>query len=91
MTEVLTRGSCRPTGGLDLPLPTDHRTRLPTNEVVALFADSSVSFRLSVAATFADLADRLDRLGERHMGVPMAVYLKIDTAQRPIPVLHTWI
>ena len=91
MTEALTCGTCQPTSGRDLPPPTDHRTRLPTNEVVALFANSSVSFRLSVAATFADLADRLDRLSGRHIGVPTAVYLKVDTAQRPIPVLHTGI
>lgn len=91
MTEALTCGTCQPTSGRDLLPPTDYRTRLPTNEVVALFAGSSVSFRLSVAATFADLADRLDCLGERHIGVPTAIYMKVDVDQRPIPVLHNGI
>jgi hypothetical protein len=59
------------------------RTRIPTNEVVALFADSSLSFRLSKGATFGDLADRLDRLGKRRKGTPAAVYLKVGIARRP--------
>jgi hypothetical protein len=88
MTEALTRGSCRPTSGWDLPTPTDHRTRLSTNQVVALFASSSVSFHLAVGATLEDLADCLDRHSERHIGLPTAVYLKVDVAEPPVSVLE---
>ncbi len=45
-----------------------YQTTMPLNEVTALFAASASSFRLSNRATFADLADRLDELGERHLG-----------------------
>jgi hypothetical protein len=45
--------------------------------VTALFAGSAISFALSPGATFADLADRLDNLGDRHPGTPKAVYLKL--------------
>nr|WP_294507905.1 hypothetical protein [uncultured Rhodopila sp.] len=47
------------------------------NEVTALFAGSAISFDLSPGATFAELADRLDNLGDRHPGTPKAVYLKL--------------
>jgi hypothetical protein len=36
------------------------------------FEDGALSFVLSKGATFEDLADRLDRLGERHYGKPVA-------------------
>jgi len=88
MTKMLTRGSCRPASGRDQPPPADRRTRLPTNQVVALFASSSVSFRLAVGATFEDLANRLDRHTERHIGIPTTVYLKIDVAEAPVSVLE---
>lgn len=52
------------------------RGRLATYQVMALFADNALSFGLSTGATFADLADRLEQLGERHMGMPTAIYLK---------------
>ena len=51
--------------------------KLPTNQVMALFADSVILFSLSKGATFADLADRLDHLAERHTGMPTAIYLKV--------------
>jgi hypothetical protein len=53
-----------------------HRAEVPTNQVMALFADSAFSFSLSNGATFADLADQLDLLGQRHIGSPTAIYLK---------------
>jgi len=53
------------------------RAGLPTNQVMALFADRSNSFSLSNGTTFADLADRLDHLGDWHIGVPTAIYLKV--------------
>jgi hypothetical protein len=54
-----------------------------TNRVVALFADSALSFNLSKTATFADLADRIDRLSEQHIGAPTAIYLKFSMAFEP--------
>ena len=71
-----------------------HRIGLPTNQAVALFSDSALTFNLSNGATFADLADRLDHLGERHVGTPTAIYLtlgsspRVGMAQRPIPALR---
>jgi hypothetical protein len=54
-----------------------NQTTMLLNELTALFAASASSFRLSNSATFADVADRLDELGERHVGAPRAVYLKL--------------
>ena len=68
-----------------------HRARMPTNQVTALFADSALSFRLANGATFADLADRLDHLGEQHIGMPKAIYLKFHMARRPISVTRAGI
>jgi hypothetical protein len=53
------------------------QTSIPLNEVTALFAGSTASFSLSNRATFADLADRLGDLAERHIGIPRAIYLKL--------------
>jgi hypothetical protein len=54
-----------------------HPPRMTNNHVTALFSDSAIWFSLSMGATFADLADRLEQLGERHTGVPVAIYLKV--------------
>ncbi len=59
------------------------------NQVMALFADSALSFDLPKEATFADLAERLDYLGGHHIGTPMAVYLKFSMAKQPITAGHT--
>jgi len=64
-----------------------HRAATPTNQVVALFADRALSFSLSNGATLADLADRLDDLGQRYIGIPTAIYLKFGMARQPISVL----
>jgi len=88
MTKALSCDTRQPTSGRVLPPPTDHRTRLPTNEVVALFASGSVSFRLAVGATLEDLTDRLDRYSERYIGIPTAVYLKVDVAEPLVSVLE---
>lgn len=56
----------------------------PTNQVMAVFADSAVSFALSGGATFADLAERLDQLGERHTGLPTAIYCRVSIARQPV-------
>ena len=73
------------------------RARMPTNQVMALFADRAVSFSLSTGATFADLAERLHHFGEWQIGGPTAIYLKVvrprtrflffnpDLAPRSIP------
>src|SRR5579875_2891833 len=59
------------------------RASVPTYQVMALFAGSVLSFRLPNGATFADLADRLDHLDEQHIGVPMAILVKLRTAGDP--------
>jgi hypothetical protein len=53
-----------------------HQAGTPTYRVMALFADAVLSFGLAKGATFADLADRVDQLGKRHIGMPRAIYLK---------------
>lgn len=58
-----------------------------TNRVTALYTDSALSFNLSKTATFADLADRLDSLGDQHNGTPTAVYMKFSMSFEPV-VLH---
>jgi hypothetical protein len=55
-----------------------------TNRVVALYADSALPFGLSKTATFADLADRVDRLGEQHIGAPTAIYMKFSMSFEPV-------
>lgn len=66
-----------------------HQASMPIHRVVALFADKALSFSLSAGATFADLADRLDPMGEWHTGLPTAVYLKFGTARQPISEVPT--
>jgi hypothetical protein len=62
-----------------------HDESRPSRVTVA-FEDRALSFILSKDATFEDLADRLDRLGERHHGKPIAVEVKLaaspDTQRR---------
>lgn len=53
-----------------------------TYHVVAAYADGVLSFNLSEGETFADLAARLDQLGERHLGVPTAIYVKTARRER---------
>ncbi len=59
------------------------QAELSSSQVVALFPDGVTSFILSNGATFADLADRLDHLGEWHLGAPTAIYLKLGPARVP--------
>jgi hypothetical protein len=47
------------------------------SRVTVAFADGPLSFLLSKDATFEDLADRLQRLGERHRGKPIAIDIKL--------------
>ncbi len=56
---------------------------IPANQVMALFAGSIASFRLSGGATFADLADCLEHIDARHVGAPTAIVLKFASTGRP--------
>ena len=60
-------------------LNTHHDESRPSRVTVA-FEDGALSFMLSKDATFEDLADRLDRLGERHHGKPVAIEVKLAAA-----------
>jgi hypothetical protein len=58
-----------------------HDASRPSRVTVAVaFEDGALSFVLSNGATFEDLADRLDRLGERHYGKPVAIAVKLAAA-----------
>lgn len=61
-----------------------YRPSAETNQVVAMYAGSALSFDLSTTATFADLADRVDRLGEQHTGTPTAIYMKFSMSFEPV-------
>jgi hypothetical protein len=47
------------------------------NRVTAVFQDSRLSFDLTRDATFAQLAERLGRLGEAHGGLPLTVDVRV--------------
>jgi hypothetical protein len=47
------------------------------SRVTAVFQDSRLSFDLARGATFAQLAERLGRLGEAHGGGPSSVELRV--------------
>ena len=47
------------------------------SRVTAVFQDSRLSFDLARGATFAQLAERLGRLGEAHGGGPLSVELRV--------------
>jgi len=51
-----------------------------TNPISASFAGREISFAHPRGATFADLADRLDR----HRGGLRAISLKFDVAEQPV-------
>jgi hypothetical protein len=61
-----------------------YETSAQANRVIALYADSALSFALSKTATFADLADRVDRLGEQHIGTPTAIYMSFSMTFEPV-------
>ena len=50
------------------------------SRVTVAFEDSVLSFGLSKDATLEDLADRLDRLAERHHGKPIAINVRLIAA-----------
>jgi hypothetical protein len=47
------------------------------HRVTAVFQDSRLSFDLVRGATFAQLAERLARLGEAHGGLPVSVDIRV--------------
>jgi len=53
------------------------KTAQRPNRVTAVFQDSRLSFDLTRGATFAQLAERLGRLGEAHGGLPLSVELRV--------------
>ena len=57
-----------------------HHDESRPSRVTVAFEDGALSFMLSKRATFEDLADRLDRLGERHHGKPVAIEVKLAAA-----------
>ena len=65
-----------------------HNASRPSRVTVA-FEHGAISFMMSKDATFEDLADRLDRLGKRRHGKPIAIAVKLAAAfdahrRRPI-------
>ena len=57
-----------------------HHDESRPNRVRVAFEEGALSFMLSKDATFEDLADRLDRLGELHCGKPIAIEVKFAAA-----------
>jgi hypothetical protein len=57
-----------------------HPDQSRPSRVTVAFEDGALSFMLSKDATFEDLADRLDRLGERHHRKPVAIEVKLAVA-----------
>jgi hypothetical protein len=60
-----------------------HNDGSSPGRVTVTFADGALSFMLSEEATLEDRADRLDRLGERHHGKPLAIEVKLAAASAP--------
>lgn len=56
-----------------------HDASRPSRVTVA-FEHGAISFMMSKDATFEDLADRLDRLGKRRHGKPVAIAVKLAAA-----------
>jgi hypothetical protein len=62
-------------------------SEIESSQVSALFANSEVSFSLLKGATFADLADSFDQLGDRDLGRALAIYLRFGVTDRPTSAL----
>ena len=63
-----------------------HHDESRPSRVTVAFEDGALSFMLSKDATFEDLAERLDRLAERHHGKPVAIEVKLAAASAPSDV-----
>jgi hypothetical protein len=62
-------------------MPIIHDDESRPSRVTAAFEDGARSFMLSKGATFEDLADRLDRLSDRHHSKPIAIVVKLPGAR----------
>lgn len=61
-------------------MPNIHHDAQQRSRVTVAFEDRAHSFMLSKNATFEDLAERLERLGERRHGKPLAIAVKFVAA-----------
>ena len=59
-----------------------HETGSPRPYVKALFKDGADSFVLPAGSTLEELADRIDGLGARHVGAPVAIQVQFE---QPVP------
>jgi hypothetical protein len=57
-----------------------HHDEARPSRVTVAFEQGAISFLMSRDATFEDLADRLDRFGERRHGKPVAIAVKLAAA-----------
>ena len=57
-----------------------HHDESRPSRVTVAFEHGAISFMMSKDATFEDLADRLDRLGKRRHGKPVAIEVKLAAA-----------
>ena len=57
-----------------------HHDESRPSRVTVAFEHSALSFMMSKDATLEDLADRLDRLGKRRHGKPVAIAVKLAAA-----------
>lgn len=55
----------------------NRKTAPKPNRVTAVFQDARFSFEMAREATFAQLAERLSRLGEMHGGLPLSVDIRV--------------
>jgi hypothetical protein len=60
-----------------------HATGSPRPCVKALFKDGADSFVLPFGSTLEDLAERIDGLGARHAGAPVAIRVQFDLPVSP--------
>jgi len=72
-------------------MPTDRILDLPTNIVMALFTTGVTSFSLPEGATFGDLADSLDHIGDQRSDLPTAVFLRLGQIGQPASALYSGI
>jgi hypothetical protein len=59
-----------------------HHDESRPSRVTVAFEHGAISFMMSKDATFEDLADRLDRLGKRRHGKPVAIAVKLAARVR---------
>lgn len=55
-----------------------HAPKPQRPHVMALFQDGVDAFRLPLGSTFTELANRIDGLGARHSGDPIAIQIHFE-------------